>query len=60
MCMAHMCWMRSIQTNEIVFPDDIFNNIVSYCVDDDTFKVDTNVAGWLDNFAMKKGWALSS
>ena len=38
---------------DISFPDNIFNHILSYCIDDDTFKVDTNVEGWLNNFVMK-------
>ena len=27
-----------VNTNEIMFPDVIFNNILSYCIDIDTFK----------------------
>ena len=38
---------------DIAFPDNIFNHILSYCIDDDTFKVNTNVDGWLNNFVVQ-------
>ena len=38
---------------DIALPNYIFKHILSYFIDDDTFKVDTNIEGWLNNFVMK-------
>ena len=40
--------------SEIRFADDIFNRILSYCIDDDKFKVDTTNNNWLNKIVMKK------
>ena len=39
--------------SEIRFADDIFNRILSYCIDDDKFKVDTTNNNWLNKIVMK-------
>ena len=42
-----------VNTNDIMFPDAIFNNILSYCIDIDTFKTDTNKEGLLEKITIK-------
>ena len=39
--------------NEIRFADDIFKRILSYCIDDDKFKVNTTSNNWLNKVIMK-------
>ena len=42
-----------VNTNEIMFPDVIFNNILSYCIDIDTFKGDINKEAAIEQITMK-------
>ena len=42
-----------VNTNEIMFPDVIFNNILSYCLDNDTFKGDIYQECAIEKITMK-------
>ena len=42
-----------MDTAQIMIPDDIFNKILSYCIDVDTFKIDINKEAAVEKITMK-------
>ena len=42
-----------MNTAQIMIPDEIFNKILSYCIDVDTFKIDINKEAAIEKITMK-------
>ena len=42
-----------MSTSQVMIPNELFNKILSYCVDDDTFKIDVNKEAVVEKITMK-------